>query len=281
MIHFAFFGTDEFAVSVLETLRTRNLIPSLIITTPDRPKGRKLTLTPPQVKVWAQNNHIEISQPEKLKDESFFNKISGKDWDLFIVAAYGKLIPENIFNLPKHKTLNIHPSLLPILRGPSPVATAILNDIRNTGVTVMQIDKEMDHGAIISQKAMHIDTWPNRDELEKSLAIEGANLLADTLPNYLNGKLASEPQDDAKASYCRMITKDMGLTNLNDLPYDNWRKIQALHGWPGTFFYTEHTGKQIRVSIRKAHYQDNVLTIETVVPEGKKEMLYQDFLRGL
>jgi hypothetical protein len=73
----------------------------------------------------------------------------------------------------------------------------------------------------------------------------------------------------------------MGLTNLNDLPYDNWRKIQALHGWPGTFFYTEHTGKQIRVSIRKTHYQDNVFTIETVVPEGKKEMLYQDFLRGL
>ncbi len=277
--HFAFFGTDEFAVKVLETLSDRGLAPHLVITTPDRPKGRKLILTPPPVKIWAEEHNIYVLQPEKLNDAAFLEAL-GTGWDLFIVAAYGKIVPEKIFNLPTYKTLNIHPSLLPQFRGPSPVATAILHNVRDTGVTVMQIDKEMDHGPIVAQKAVHIDIWPERHELEMFFAVEGANLLADTLSAYIAGSISPQPQDDTEASYCYMITKEMGLIDLSDQPYDNWRKIQALHGWPGTYFFSEHEGKKIRVSIRKAHYENNVLTIETVVPEGKKEMSYHDFLRG-
>lgn len=278
---FAFFGTDEFAVNVLETLKSRGLIPTLVVTTPDKPKGRKLIMTPPPVKVWAEKEGIETAQPEKLSDDPFLKKLRSHEWDVFIVAAYGKIIPEHVFNIPKHKTLNIHPSLLPEFRGPSPVATAILHDMRNTGVTIMQIDKDMDHGPIVVQKPYHFDTWQNREELEKFFAIEGATLLADALPDYIAGTLKLEPQDDTEATYCHFITKDMGLIDLNDNAYDNWRKIQALHGWPGTHFFADHHGARVRVSIRKAHYQDNALTIETVVPEGKKEMSYQDFLRGL
>jgi methionyl-tRNA formyltransferase len=279
-ITFAFFGTDEFAVNVLETLKSRGLVPALVVTTPDRPKGRKLIMTPPPVKLWAENEGIRILQPEKMKDPHFIQDL-GATWDMFVVAAYGKIIPESIFTIPKHKTLNIHPSLLPEFRGPSPVATAILHDKRSTGITIMQIDKEMDHGPIVVQKPYHFDTWQNREELEKFFAIEGADLLADALPKYIAGDIQLEPQDDAEATYCSFITKDMGLIDLNDNAYDNWRKIQALHGWPGTYFFADHKGAKVRVSIRKAHYQDNALTIETVVPEGKQEMAYQDFLRGL
>ncbi|MEN9647385.1 MAG: hypothetical protein RLY57_189 [Candidatus Parcubacteria bacterium] len=278
---FAFFGTDEFAVHVLETLKTRGIIPSLVIATPDKPKGRKLILTPPPVKVWAQQQHIELLQPEQLKDAAFVEQLQQYEWDFFLVAAYGKIIPESIINIPAHGTLNIHPSLLPLLRGPSPVATAILSNTKQTGVSLMKIDEKMDHGPIIAQQTLAITDWPERDELEKDCAIIGATLLADNISNYLTGILVPKAQDDTRATYCHMITKDMGHIDLTNDPYTNWRKIQALHGWPGTWFFVQHNEKQIRVSIRKAHYQDNVLTIETVVPEGKKEMLYSDFLRGI
>jgi methionyl-tRNA formyltransferase len=279
-ITFAFFGTDEFAVTVLETLKSRGLVPSLIVTAPDKPKGRKLILTPPPVKVYAESQNISLVQPEKLNDPIFTEKIQKEEWDLFVVAAYGKIIPESIFNLPKYKTLNIHPSLLPVLRGPSPVATAILKDMRDTGVTIIQIDKEMDHGPIVAQGTAHVDEWVERDVLEKRFAIEGANLLADILPEYMEYKLKIEPQDDTEATYCEMIEKSMGEINLADNPFDNWRKILALHGWPGTFFFHTHTGKKIRVAIRKASFAEGILTIEKVVPEAKKEMSYEDFLRG-
>lgn len=278
---FAFFGTDEFAVHVLETLKTRGIIPSLVIATPDKPKGRKLILTPPPVKVWAEREQIELLQPEQLKDAVFIDTLQQYTWDFFLVAAYGKIIPELIINIPLHGTLNIHPSLLPLLRGPSPVATAILNDMKQTGVSLMKIDERMDHGPIIAQHILTITDWPERDELEKSCAIIGATLLADNIDNYLSGTLIPQSQDDTRATYCHMITKDMGHIDLSDDAYTNWRKIQALHGWPGTWFFVQHGEKTIRVSIRKAHYRDNVLTIETVVPEGKKEMSYPDFLRGI
>jgi methionyl-tRNA formyltransferase len=277
---FAFFGTDEFAVHVLETLKSRGLTPSIVISTPDKPQGRKLIITPSPSKVWAEKENITVLQPDKLNDKDFLEEL-GVDWDIFIVAAYGKIIPPFIFNLPRHTTLNIHPSLLPKLRGPSPVATAILHDLRDTGITIMNIDKEMDHGPIVAQKAHHVDEWPERETLETMFAIMGANLLADILPNYVNGKITPEPQDDTDASYCNVITKEMGLIDLNDRPYDNLRKIQALHGWPGTYFFVEHKGKKIRVSIKKAHYSENTLTIERVIPEGKNEMAYTDFLRGI
>jgi methionyl-tRNA formyltransferase len=278
---FAFFGTDEFAVHVLETLKSCGLIPTLIISTPDKPKGRKLLLTPPPVKVWSVQQQIEVLQPEQLKDTSFIESLEQHEWDFFLVAAYGKIIPEHILNIPTRGTLNIHPSLLPLLRGPSPVATAILNDMKQTGVSLMRIDEKMDHGPIIAQQTLTITEWPERDELEKTCAIIGANLLADSINEYLSGTLVPQVQDDTHATYCHMITKDMGHIDLNDDVYTNWRKIQALHGWPGTWFFVQHGEKTIRVSIRKAHYRDNVLTIETIVPEGKKEMSYDDFLRGL
>lgn len=150
-IKYAYFGTDGFAVAILDELKKADLLPELIVTNPDKPKGRKLVMTPPEVKVWADENGIKTLQPEKL-DEDFINSLKKDEWDLFVVASYGKIIPEEIINLPKHKTLNVHPSLLPLYRGPSPIESAILDDSKETGVTIMRMDKKMDHGPILNQE---------------------------------------------------------------------------------------------------------------------------------
>jgi methionyl-tRNA formyltransferase len=134
----AFFGTDEFSTMVLDELKSQGFIPNLIVTTEDKPKGRKLLLTPPEAKVWADKENVNCLQLKTLRNEDSFNAIKSsvnEDFDLFVVASYGKIIPQNILDIPKYKTLNIHPSLLPKLRGPSPIASSILSE-NETGVTV-------------------------------------------------------------------------------------------------------------------------------------------------
>ena len=154
----AFFGNSDFSLAVLEQLKKEGVTPDLIVTTPDRPQGRKMILTPTKTKVWAENNSIEYVMPEKLKDESFLKKIS--DYELFIVASYGKIIPKIVIDIPKYKVLNIHPSLLPKYRGPSPLQEQILNDERHIGVSIMLIDEQVDHGDILIQKEIEIKGWP-------------------------------------------------------------------------------------------------------------------------
>lgn len=280
-IKWAFFGTDEFAVTVLNTLSLKGLVPSLVITTPDAPKGRHLVLTPPPVKDWANERNINILQPEKLKDPAFSSQLLASSFDLFIVASYGKIIPESIFNIPKHKTLNIHPSLLPKLRGASPVSTAILDDMKDTGVTVMQIDAGMDHGPIVAQQNYHVEEWVPRQELETTLATVGGMLLAKILPEYLNGKLAPVAQNDAEASYTKMVEKSDAEIDLNNDAYLNFRKIMAYHSWPKAYTFFETANTKIRAQISEASWENNELIIERIIPEGKKEMDYEDFKRGL
>lgn len=280
-INFAFFGTDEFAVTVLNTLSLKGLVPSLVITTPDAPKGRHLTLTPPPVKDWANERQIQILQPEKLKDESLKSELEKNNFDLFVVASYGKIIPEMIFNIPRYKTLNIHPSLLPKLRGASPVATAILEDMKDTGVTIMQIDEKMDHGPIIAQQKYHVDDWLPRQELETTLATLGAMLLAKTIPEYINGKIDPVAQNDFEATYTKMVEKKDAEINLEDDPYLNFRKIMAYSEWPKAFTFFETDDYKIRAQITEARFENGELIIEKVIPEGKKEMDYEDFKRGL
>ena len=134
----AFFGTPDIAVMVLEELKKANIIPTLIITAPDKPKGRKLIMTPPPVKIWALKNNIIAMQPEKL-DDNVLNMLSKGNYDLFIVASYGKILKKELIEIPKYKTINVHPSLLPKLRGASPIISAILRDEKKTGVTIIII----------------------------------------------------------------------------------------------------------------------------------------------
>ena len=279
-INFAFWGTSEFSVCILESLKKGGFLPSIIISTPDKPQGRKLEVKPTFTKIWAEENNIPILQPEKLNDE-FFYKLSAESYKLSIVASYGKIIPERFLDIPESKTLNVHPSLLPELRGPSPIETAILKNIKNTGVTIMKLDKEMDHGPILAQKTYTIDEWPTREELEKKLGEIGGELLTEVIPAWVSGKIQEKEQDHSGATFSTKIQKQDALIDLSADPYENFRKIQAYSGWPNAFFFIEHNGIKIRVSIKEAAFKNNTLEILRVIPEGKKEMNYSDFLRGL
>lgn len=280
-----FFGTPKFAVTILEELKKTGIIPALVVTATDKPQGRGLTITPPLVKVWAQENNIKFIQPDTLKDDSQIVPLLNETWDLFIVAAYGKMITEDVLEIPKYKTLNVHPSLLPKFRGPSPIESSILNNDQDVGVSIMRLDKEMDHGPIVAQEkipAEKIGAWPiPAPALEDISAHIGGALLAKTIPDWTAGKITEQEQDHAQATYCKKISKADGLVDLNADPYTNYLKICAYSGWPGTYFFKEHDDKKIRVAIKKATYQDSQLTIVSVVPEGRSEMPYLDFLRGI
>ena len=330
IMKFAFFGTSEFSVYVLEELKAHNIVPHLIVSSPDKPKGRKLIITPPPTKVWAEKNNIPVYQPKSLrslkKDGTPFeepakdylkNFLNGDEWDLFLVASYGKIIPREIFDIPIHKTLNIHPSLLPKYRGASPIQAQILNDEKNVGVTIMQIDEGMDTGPIVVQKEVKFPKWqalkclaslteavlrrkfsaenypciselatkeipdiPNRKELEKILAVEGARLFSHILPEWLIGAIDPIMQNENLATECGKIEKADGEIDLKDDPYKNFLKIKAFENWPGTYFYTERGNKKIRVIITDAKLKDNNLEILKIIPEGKKEMSYESFMQG-
>ena len=273
----AFFGTPEIATIVLNELNQADITLSLIITNPDAPVGRKQILTPSPVKVWAGNHQVPVIQPHSLKDPANTPELALTDWDLFIVVAYGKIIPPWLLAKPKHGTLNVHPSLLPKLRGASPIRSAILNNIKDTGVTIMLMDNELDHGPIIYQEKTSIDEgdWPiDGNMLDIIMAKQGGIMLTKILPPFLAGKITPTPQDHTSATFCTKISKDMGELNIDpyhlptgQMAYQNLLKIRAFAGWPETFFI--HDGK--RYKIKQAEIIADQLQITRVVPEGKTE----------
>ncbi len=274
-----FWGTSPFSVGVLEALKEYGITPSLIITAPDKPRGRNLIVTPPPTKTWAQQNNISVLQPEKL-DASFIDRLSDVGCQLFIVASYGKIIPKGILDIPKHEALNVHPSLLPRLRGASPIQSAILTEDK-TGVTIMLIDEKMDHGPIVAQKEIPISPWPLKASvLEPMLAHEGGRLLAETIPRWISGEIKTHEQEHDMATYTKKFTKEDGVIDLLGDPMANFRKIQAFDVWPKAYFFTTRHGKKIRVTITDAEFVEGKLLINKVLPEGKREMGYNDFLRG-
>ncbi len=271
----AFFGSSEFSILVLEKLKKLGINPDLIVSIPDKPQGRKLILTPNEVKTWAENNSIEYITPHKLKDDDVYSKL--KQYDLFIVASYGKIIPKEIIDMPKYHTLNIHPSILPNYRGPSPLQEQILQDEKHVGVTIMEIDDQVDHGAIIEQREVEIKNWPiGYNALEKLLAEVGAEILAEILPDWMRGKIPAKIQNHSDATFTKKFEKGDGLIHLHDDPMKNYLKYLAFENWPGIYFM--QNGK--RVKITSATFQNNQFKIEKIIPEGKKEMSYEDYIRG-
>lgn len=281
-----FFGTSELSVTVLEELEKAGFLPGAVVCAEDKPVGRKMIVTPPPTKIWAESRAIPVFQPTTLREEKesgITEKIKGlvPDCDLFIVASYGKIIPQAILDIPKHGTLNVHPSLLPKLRGPSPIQSAILH-VEETGVSIMLLDAQMDHGPIVAQEKVNVPNWPPyADELESLLAHHGGKMLAEIIPRWIAGETEAIEQDHTKATLCKKIQKIDGEVDLLQTDqYEIFRKVRAFSGWPGTFFFTEYNNSRIRVLITKANFEDNTLVITHVKPEGKKEIAYKDFLRG-
>ncbi len=300
-LNFIFFGTPDVASDTLEILKRNGYVPSLIITSPDKPQGRKMLITPPLVKVWAMENNIPYIQPEKLDQKEIWNvlrtlgrsdgdgqrKFSAENFrgeqnipDLFLVVAYGKIIPEDILNIPKLGSINIHYSLLPKYRGASPVESAILNGDMETGVTIQKMKFEMDSGPIIAQEKVNIFPDEKASELRTRLIKVGGDLLIKTLNTpsasgtspYIGGGWVGVEQDESQATFCKKIKKEDGLIDLNDDGVINYNKFRAYATWPRTFFFKD--GK--RVIITKTSLEDGKFIIEKIIPENGKEMDYKN-----
>ena len=279
-----FFGTPQFARDTLDTLERKGFVPALVVTQEDKPSGRKMLLTPSAVKEWALARNITTLQPTTLRNDEITKELASYGpYDVAIVASYGKIIPQAILDLPQKGCLNIHPSLLPRHRGASPIQSTILEG-DPFGVTIIKLDAEMDHGPILAQKEIPESTLsPHayRDEAEKVLAHEGALLLSSVLTDIETADVTGTAQDHTHATFCKKIQKADGLVDLAvDDPDGIVRKVRAFVGWPSTFFMTSYNNSVIRVQITKAHLEQGRLVITHVKPEGKKEIAYEDFLRG-
>jgi methionyl-tRNA formyltransferase len=281
---FAFFGTSHFAVVILDRLEARGLLPALIVTAPDAKQGRGLELKPSAVKEWALERGIDVVTPATLRDEVFAAELANSDWDVFVVAAYAKLIPQSILDIPVHGALNVHPSLLPKFRGPSPALSAILANERTSGVTIMQMDAELDHGPIVAQGRVELEAedWPPRGSVyEDLLATEGGNLLAEIMPEWIAGEIVPEQQDHSAATNTKKFSSSDALIDLSAAPEENLRKIRAFDRNPRAYYFAEKGDKKIRTIITDAEISpEGTLSILSVIPEGKKEMSFADFMRG-
>lgn len=307
-----FFGTSEFAIPVLEKLKNSSGFTIVaIITQPDKPAGRKQEFIPSPVKVWAMKNGIEVLQPRKLDPLSFLplmrGRLRGGRVDFFIVASYGKIIPKEILDIPKYGALNIHPSLLPKYRGASPIQATILNGDKGTGVTIIKMDEEMDHGDVVAVKRVAIgDQRLGFKDLHDQLAAVGAGLLMETLPKYIAGEIKPKPQDHAEATFTKIITKDDARIDWSKSAEKIERMVRAYEQWPVA--WTTLDGKRLKVysafpsphageGARRANegkpgevavVEDKILVGTTngslelleLQLEGGKKMAAPEFLRG-
>jgi len=299
-IKIVFFGTPEFSAYILE-----NLIKSFqkeplskfsiqaVVTNPDQKVGRKQTLTPSDVAKMAEMYHIPILKPEKLDQEFISHHLSFLDADLFIVVSYGKILPQNLLDIPTKGAINIHPSLLPKYRGASPIQQAILNGDSETGVTLMLMDKELDHGPIINASILRLSKQDNYQTLSKKLMLLAASLLLETLPNFIAGKIIPREQNHKEATFSKIIKKEDGYFDINNHPALKIldKMIRAYYPWPTTWTkwlpsrHPERSeGSKIIKFLPPRHPEDppaggdegSVL----VQMEGKKPVLLKDFLNG-
>jgi len=293
-----FFGTSEFTVPALKALMGGGYGIVAVVTNPDEPVGRKKVLTPPPVKVVAEKYGIKILQPKRLlNNPEFAEELKNLKPDVGIVAAYGKIIPAEIINLLRHGILNIHPSLLPKYRGPTPIQTTILNGEKETGVTIIKIDEEADHGPTIASEKLKMQNEKFID-LQEKLAELGTNLLIKILPDYLADKITPQPQDHSQATFTKKFARDDARINWDKAAEEINRQIRALNPEPGV--WTTWNGKMLKIleagvmdeesrqngQVFQKENKTTVGTVEglivlkTVQLEGKKSMSAEDLVRG-
>lgn len=275
-----FFGSSRFSLLVLDRLLERGIIPSLIVTKPDAPQGRGLLLASSEVKTWGEKNSIPVLQPRKLRD--VHERLKTRYNALFLVASFGKIIPEDMLAIPKNGWINIHPSLLPKYRGPSPLPSQILNDEEEVGVSLIRLDAEVDHGPLFLARTIPISMPVSLFALEEALAQGGADAFADVAESIADGVLQPKEQNHAEATVTKKFSKEDGLISMPGNERMNYLKFLALSDLVGVSFYaTKKNGEKKRAVIKDASFQNETFVPLRVVPEGGKEMGYQDFLRGL
>ena len=268
-----FMGTPKFAVPVLEML-IENYGVDLVITQPDKKVGRKKVLTPPPVKVVALDNNIKVLQPEKIStDEETYNTLKELNPDIIITAAYGQLVPEKILEIPKHKCINVHGSLLPKLRGGAPIQYSILEDHKKTGITIMYMVKKLDAGDMISKVEVDILDSDNYESLHDKLSVAGRDLLNETLPKIFSGDIAPEKQDDEQATFARNILREDEKIDWNTSAREVFNKVRALDPTPGAFTYLDGNVLKIWSSeVVELEEQSSYSKLGTIVKQDKKNI---------
>jgi methionyl-tRNA formyltransferase len=292
-----FAGTTDFGIPALETMK-RDFDLALVITQPDKPVGRKKIMSAPPVKLWAIENGVDVIQPEKIADaEAKIREIAP---DAMVVAAYGQIIPKKVLELPKHGSINLHSSLLPKYRGASPIQNAILNDDKETGVTLMLMDEKMDHGAILAIHKVAIEETDDYSLLHGKLAEAAGILLEEALPKFFAGQVTPQEQDHTQASYVKMINRDHARIDWTKPARITMQQIKALNPEPGT--WTTLDGKSIKIlkaeEVRAGKIElpgkiysdmkdclvkcgDYSLKLMLVQLEGKNPISGTDFLNGI
>lgn len=269
---FIYFGTPNVASETLAYLIEHRFVPSLVVTSPDAPRGRGLILTPSETKKLALEYAIPVITPAAL-DESTMADIRSYECDYALVVAYGKIFPESLIESFPQGVINVHYSLLPKYRGATPLETALLNGETETGVTLQKMVRELDAGDIIAQKSTVIGDSETARELRPRLIRMGAELLVEILPKYLADTIILEAQDASQATRAFKIKKEDGLLDLAAPDQENWYKYRAYTDSIGTYFFDN--GKRIKIT--SASYKNGQFTIERVIPEGKREMAHSDF----
>lgn len=296
-----FMGTPEVSCITFEKLiASGTYAPKLVITQPDKPAGRGQKVSPPPVKVLAEKHNIEVWQPDKLKEEKVIDRIKAWQPDIIIVAAYGKLIPLEILRIPPHGIVNIHPSLLPRWRGPSPVQYTLLMGDEQAGVTVMSVDEHMDSGDILAQQQYPIGKDDTAQTLMYKLFECGSDLLLTILPDIVRGNLEPVRQNHANATFSKLFAREDGEIKPECTREQAIRMVRAFTPWPSAFILLD--GKMLKLikaretqcdeglpalslSLSKdkeliLHMADGCLALETVQFEGKKQMNGYDFYLG-
>lgn len=245
-----FWGTAEFALPSLEALLQHGYRIVAVVTNPDEPAGRKQVLTPPPVKVWAEKQGIPVFQPSSLTNYQL--PTTHYRPDLFIIAVYGKIIPKEILEIPKHGALNIHPSLLPRWRGPSPIQYAIFEGDHETGVTIIAMDEKMDHGPVLESRKWKVESRITAPKLSRQLSKLAAELLIDTLPRWIGGEIKPQPQDESKATYSKILKKEDGKIDWRKSALEIERMIRAFTPWPGSYTFWQRGQKSIRLEMEAA-----------------------------
>lgn len=244
MAKIVFMGTPDFAVPALKALIAAHEVIG-VVTQPDRPAGRKSQIQAPPVKKTAEAHHIPVFQPEKIRTPDAIETLKQWSPDVFVVAAFGQILPQNVLDIPPHGSLNIHASLLPRWRGAAPIHAAIRAGDAETGITIMKMDAGLDTGPMLTQRSTPITAQDTSQTLHDTLARIGAELLLDTLPDYLAGKIPPQIQDEALMTYAPAINKAEGNIDWTQDAASIERLVRAFTPWPGTF--TFWNGQQLKI----------------------------------
>lgn len=299
-----FMGTSLFAKEILAGLVEEGYNVEAVFTRPDKKIGREQKLNISSVKEIAAMHSIQICQPDEFNAE-IVNEVKILTPDIIVVTAYGKILPRNLLEIPTFGCLNIHASLLPKYRGPSPIQNALLNDDQKTGVTLIKMDSGIDTGDILSRKEIPIEKSDNAETLSKKLSMLGKSLLLETLPLVFEKKVKPQKQDEQKATFCQLIEREDGHIFWNEEARVIYNKFRALFPWPGIFTFCRITGKmrrlklckisideaesEVKKNIGEVFEDDNRICIqaakgkvilEEVQLEGKKPMTVKELLMG-